>query len=46
MNIIDPDNPIPKYLQISGWIKDLIESGRYEKEVSCRRRWNSPGSAR
>lgn len=31
MNIIDPDNPIPKYLQISAWIKDLIESGRYEK---------------
>jgi GntR family transcriptional regulator len=31
MNIIDPDNPIPKYLQISGWIKDLIQSGRYEK---------------
>ena len=31
MNIIDPDNPIPKYLQISAWIRDLIESGRYEK---------------
>lgn len=31
MNIIDPDNPIPKYLQISAWIKDLIESGRYER---------------
>ena len=31
MNIIDPDNPIPKYLQISAWIKDLIQSGRYEK---------------
>ena len=31
MNIIDPDNPIPKYLQISAWIKDLIHSGRYEK---------------
>ena len=31
MKIIDPDNPIPKYLQISGWIKDLIQSGRYEK---------------
>jgi GntR family transcriptional regulator len=31
MKIIDPDNPIPKYLQISAWIKDLILSGRYEK---------------
>ena len=31
MNVIDPDNPIPKYLQISAWIKDLIQSGRYEK---------------
>jgi GntR family transcriptional regulator len=31
MNIVDPDNPIPKYLQITAWIKDLIESGRYEK---------------
>lgn len=31
MHIIDPDNPIPKYLQISAWIKDLIQSGRYEK---------------
>ncbi|MHB8908779.1 MAG: GntR family transcriptional regulator [Syntrophales bacterium] len=31
MNIIDPNNPIPKYLQITAWIKDLIESGRYEK---------------
>jgi GntR family transcriptional regulator len=30
MNIIDPANPIPKYLQISAWIKDLIQSGRYE----------------
>jgi GntR family transcriptional regulator len=31
MKIIDPDNPIPKYLQISAWIKDLIQSGRYER---------------
>jgi GntR family transcriptional regulator len=31
MNIIDPANPIPKYLQISAWIKDLIQSGRYER---------------
>jgi len=34
MNIIDPNNPIPKYLQISAWIKDLIQSGRYEKGAS------------
>ncbi len=31
MKIIDPDNPIPKYIQISTWIRDLIKSGRYEK---------------
>jgi GntR family transcriptional regulator len=31
MKVIDPENPIPKYLQISAWIKDLIQSGRYEK---------------
>jgi GntR family transcriptional regulator len=29
MLIIDPNNPIPKYLQISSWIKELIETGRY-----------------
>lgn len=34
MNVIDPDNPIPKYLQISAWIKDLIQSGRYERGAS------------
>jgi GntR family transcriptional regulator len=34
MNVIDLDNPIPKYLQISAWIKDLIQSGRYEKGAS------------
>lgn len=34
MNVIDPDNPIPKYLQISAWIKDLIQTGRYEKGAS------------
>ncbi len=31
MKIIDPNNPIPKYLQIATWIKDLIQTGRYEK---------------
>jgi GntR family transcriptional regulator len=34
MNVIDPDNPIPKYLQISAWIRDLIQSGRYERGAS------------
>ncbi len=34
MNVIDPDNPIPKYLQISAWIKDLIQAGRYEPGAS------------
>jgi len=31
MKIIDPNNPIPKYLQISGWIRELIQTGRYAK---------------
>ncbi len=34
MNVIDPDNPIPKYLQISAWIRELIQSGRYERGTS------------
>ncbi|MCE5262901.1 MAG: GntR family transcriptional regulator [Deltaproteobacteria bacterium] len=34
MNVIDPNNPIPKYLQISAWIRELIQSGRYEKGAS------------
>lgn len=29
MNVVDPANPIPKYLQIRDWLKELIESGRY-----------------
>ena len=29
MRIVDPANPIPKYLQISGWLKEVIEAGRY-----------------
>lgn len=32
MQVIDPDNPIPKYLQIASWIKELIHSGRFEKD--------------
>jgi GntR family transcriptional regulator len=29
MNIIDLNNPIPKYLQISNWLKAQITSGKY-----------------
>ena len=31
MKIVDDTNPIPKYLQISAWLKELIETGRYQK---------------
>ncbi len=31
MKIVDTSNPIPKYLQISAWLKELIETGRYQK---------------
>jgi GntR family transcriptional regulator len=31
VKIIDDNNPIPKYLQISAWLKELIETGRYQK---------------
>lgn len=34
MNVIDPDNPMPKYLQISAWLRELIQSGRYERGAS------------
>jgi GntR family transcriptional regulator len=30
LNIVDESNPIPKYLQISSWLKELIQSGRYQ----------------
>ena len=30
MRVVDPTNPMPKYLQISHWLKDLIRSGRYK----------------
>ena len=30
MKIVDPSNPIPKYLQISAWLKELIQTGRYK----------------
>ena len=29
MKIVDATNPIPKYLQISSWLKELIQNGRY-----------------
>jgi len=29
MQIVDPNNPIPKYLQISSWLKEAIQIGRY-----------------
>ncbi len=31
MKIVDPLNPIPKYLQICSWLKELIQTGRYKK---------------
>lgn len=31
MKIVDPDNPIPKYLQISTWLRESIQMGRYNK---------------
>ena len=32
MKIVDPNNPIPKYLQISAWLKDSIQVGRYKTD--------------
>jgi GntR family transcriptional regulator len=29
MRIVDPNNPIPKYLQISAWLRESILMGRY-----------------
>lgn len=29
MKIVDESNPIPKYLQISAWLKEMIQTGRY-----------------
>jgi GntR family transcriptional regulator len=31
LKIVDPSNPIPKYLQISAWLHELIQTGRYKK---------------
>ena len=30
MKIVDASNPIPKYLQISAWLKEVIQTGRYK----------------
>jgi GntR family transcriptional regulator len=30
LKIVDPSNPIPKYLQISAWLNELIQTGRYQ----------------
>ena len=30
MKIVDDSNPIPKYLQISTWLRELIQTGRYK----------------
>ena len=30
MNVVNSENPMPKYLQISNWLKGLIESGRFK----------------
>ena len=30
LKIVDATNPIPKYLQISAWLRELIQNGRYK----------------
>ena len=30
MRVVDPSNPMPKYLQISHWLRELIRNGRYQ----------------
>ncbi|CAB1056337.1 Predicted transcriptional regulator of N-Acetylglucosamine utilization, GntR family [Olavius sp. associated proteobacterium Delta 1] len=32
LKIVDESNPIPKYLQISAWLKELIQTGRYKAD--------------
>jgi len=32
LKIVDESNPIPKYLQISTWLKELIQTGRYKTD--------------
>lgn len=31
MKIVDETNPIPKYLQISAWLREVIKTGRYKR---------------
>jgi GntR family transcriptional regulator len=30
LKIVDPNNPMPKYLQISAWLRESIQMGRYK----------------
>lgn len=30
MNVVNSENPMPKYLQISNWLKGMIDSGRFQ----------------
>jgi GntR family transcriptional regulator len=32
LKIVDPNNPIPKYLQISAWLRESIQVGRYKTD--------------
>jgi GntR family transcriptional regulator len=32
VKIVDPNNPIPKYLQISSWLRESIQVGRYKTD--------------
>jgi GntR family transcriptional regulator len=32
VKIVDPNNPIPKYLQISSWLRESIQVGRYKAD--------------
>jgi GntR family transcriptional regulator len=32
LRIVDPNNPIPKYLQISAWLRESIQVGRYKTD--------------
>ena len=32
LKIVDDTNPIPKYLHISAWLKELIQTGHYKAD--------------
>jgi len=34
--IVDDSNPIPKYLQISTWLKELIQTGLQIRQKSAK----------